>query len=66
VVKYPKGLKAPHVRNTAMQLQVKADCFQMEFGMMAGLFKRSCRIIQNTNVGSKAIASERSAIFAGS
>jgi hypothetical protein len=66
VAKYPNDLKAPHVRKTAKQLTVKADCLHIEFGMMAGLPRRSCRCIQSANAGIKAIAIARVAIFVGS
>ena len=66
VAKYPNGLKAPHVRKTATQLTVNADCFHIEFGMIAGLPKRSCRCIQKANAGIRAMAIERVAILAGS
>ena len=49
-----------------MQLTVKADCFQIEFGMIAGLPRRSCRCPQSAKVGIKATAMERVAMFAGS
>jgi hypothetical protein len=65
VAKYPNGLNAPHVRNTATQLIVNADCFHIEFGIIAGLPRCSCRRIQRANVGIKATAIERVAIFAG-
>jgi hypothetical protein len=45
---------------------VNADCFQMEFGMMAGRFIFSCRCIQNANAGIKARAIERRTMLATS
>jgi hypothetical protein len=48
------------VRNTERQLQVNAEFFQIEFGMIAGRPSFSCRSIQNTNIGSRIRATERS------
>lgn len=66
VVKYPNGLKAPQVRNTEIQLQVKAVFFQMEFGITAGLPRFSWRCIQYTNAGKRERAMESMAMLAGS
>lgn len=46
VVKYPNGLNAPQVRKTTIHVVVNADCFQIEFGMMAGRLRCSCLCIQ--------------------
>ena len=66
VVKYPKGLNAPQVRKTEIQLQVKAVFFQIEFGMIAGFPRFSCRCIQYTNAGKRMRAMESIAILPGS
>ena len=39
--KYPKALNAAQVRNTAMQIHVKAKFFHRELGIIAGLPLRS-------------------------
>jgi hypothetical protein len=65
-VKYPKGLNAPQVRNTTIQVVVNADCFQIEFGMSAALPNFSCRFIHNTKAGIRARAVEKIAMFCGS
>jgi hypothetical protein len=46
-----------------MQLQVNAEFFQIEFGMMAGRPSFSCRPIQNTNIGSRIRAMETSTML---
>lgn len=50
-MKYPNGLNAPQVKKTTIHVVVKADCFQIEFGMIAGRFRRSCLLIQKMKAG---------------
>ena len=65
VVKYPKGLNAPHVKNTITQVVVNADCFQIEFGITAGRPSRSCLPIQKMNAGMRRSAMVSSETFRG-
>ena len=63
MAKYPNGLNAPQVKKTTIHVVVKADCFQIEFGMMAGRPRRSCLLIQKMNAGIRTTAVVSKMIF---
>lgn len=66
VEKYCKELVAAQQKNTLMQMQVKGTFDHSEFGMTAGLPRRSCRPTQSTKAGSSAMATERIAMLEAS
>lgn len=63
VAKYPKELKAPHVKNTTIQVVVKAACFQTEFRIITGRCNFSCRPIHSGNTTINTRATESNTIF---
>jgi hypothetical protein len=52
-----------HERRTIMHIVLKAEFFQRELGIKAGLPNLSCRFIQKINAGIRAAAKQRSTMF---